>query len=77
MSNIDTFTTAIPLSLRDLVEQGGRVSRVRWLKEFVPGVGGMETICDVCERLYPCPTIRALDVRHDPSATTDGGDDRG
>lgn len=37
------------------------------------GVGGMETVCDVCERLYPCPTIRALDVRHDPSATTDGG----
>lgn len=34
------------------------------------GVGGMETVCDVCERLYPCPTIRALDVRHDPSATT-------
>lgn len=32
-------TPVVHLSLRELVDNGGRITRVRWLKDYIPGRG--------------------------------------
>jgi hypothetical protein len=39
MTSIETLNATIHMPLNELVARGGRVTRVRWLTEFIPGRG--------------------------------------